>query len=53
MQRFFLCCGDFGACGDVCGGGCAVGGRGDVSAGSDAGDSIDVRENNAFSKIAR
>ena len=42
MQRF-LCCGDFGACGDDCGGGCAVGGRGDVSGGAD-----DVRDNDAF-----
>ena len=45
MQRF-LCCGDFGACGDDCGGGCAVGGRGDVSGGAD-----DVRDNDAFSEI--
>ena len=37
--NFFCCCGDFGACGDDCGGGCAVGGRGDV------------RDNDAFSEI--
>ena len=42
MQRF-LCCGDFG--------GCAVGGRGDVSGSADAGDGIDVRDNNTFSEI--
>ena len=42
MQRF-LCCGDFG--------GCAVGGRGDVSGSADAGDGIDVRDNHAFSEI--
>ena len=41
--KIFLCCGDFGACGDDCGGGCAVGGRGDISGGAD-----DVRDNDAF-----
>ena len=45
MQRL-LWCSNFGACGDVCGGGCAVGGRGDVSGGAD-----DVRDNDAFNEI--